>query len=484
MATNSRSPVPRSRTDSGPPTRISAGSRQSCPARRRDPADRYRRHRRGPLLHAFGSATPEPEVRRTAMRAPPRRLAHDAPHDALLRSQDAPTRRARCRPAARAADLRDPVPGNGREEESAAGFPERAKEPRGPPLRSGSHDLDGWPPTRRRPDIRMAERVRFRRRTQRREHADRAPEQGPLHRDISHVVVRRAVLPMSRVALPRDDDHPQIRNRGEHARPRSHDDVVSPCQDLQPPPISSSPVSPDQQPHTLPERVDDRRRGRRNRSRLGHQDDRAPPTGQTASNDLDGRRDLVLRCRPKDERTGPAGDGRRKRGAVPVRREEVGGRGRSAVGGGGRAERGMGWLGKRSAAPAATPTRVSPQQPLLGRDPGRRPTPDHRGQRSDVPLAHPPHQLEHRFVEEPDGRHDLLHVQRPRPEHLGGPQHPPPDQPAVERDPHERADAPFEIAGKQIRERAVEAEDGAVDADGDGAVEDEAALHVVPRPAS
>jgi hypothetical protein len=54
----------------------------------------------------------------------------------------------------------------------------------------------------------------------------------------------------------------------------------------------------------------------------------------------------------------------------------------------------------------------------------------------------------------------------------------------VERDPHERADAPFEIAGKQICERAVEAEDGAVDADGDGAVEDEAALHVVPRPSS
>ena len=66
----------------------------------------------------------------------------------------------------------------------------------------------------------MAERVRFRRRTQRREHADRAPEPGPLQRDVPHVVVRRAVLPMSRMALPRDDDHPQIRTPGR-TRPAS-----------------------------------------------------------------------------------------------------------------------------------------------------------------------------------------------------------------------------------------------------------------------
>ena len=179
MATSSRSPGPEIAHRLGPSHQDLRGSRQSCPARRRDPADRYRRDRRGPLLDAFGSAAPEPEVRRTAMRAPPRRLAHDAPHDALLRSQDAATRRARRRPAARAADLRDPVPGQRREDESAAGLPERAKESRGAPLRSGSHDLDGRPPARRRRDIRMAERVRFRRRTQRREHADRSARAGP-----------------------------------------------------------------------------------------------------------------------------------------------------------------------------------------------------------------------------------------------------------------------------------------------------------------
>ena len=54
----------------------------------------------------------------------------------------------------------------------------------------------------------------------------------------------------------------------------------------------------------------------------------------------------------------------------------------------------------------------------------------------------------------------------------------------MERDLDERADTGVELGGEQVRERPVEAEDGAVDADGDGTLEDEAALHVLPRPAS
>ena len=292
------------------------------------------------------------------------------------------------------------------------------------------------------------------------------PEPGPLERDIPHVVVGSAVLPMGRMALPRDHDHPEIRHRREHARPRPHDDVVSPFQDLQPPPISRSPVSPDQRADTLPERLDDRRRGRRNRRRLGHQHHRAPPSGQTATNDLDGR----TRPRPPapaEERTRPNRPRPPPESEAPFRYDEK-------------------RLDDEAGAPPSTPPRASPcgNGVLLGRDPGRRHAPDHRGQRSDVALAHPPHQLEHRFVEEPDGRHDLLHVERPRAEHLGRLQHPPADQPAVERDLDERADARVELAGEQVRERPVEAEDRAVDADGDGALEDEAALHVRPRPAS
>ena len=54
----------------------------------------------------------------------------------------------------------------------------------------------------------------------------------------------------------------------------------------------------------------------------------------------------------------------------------------------------------------------------------------------------------------------------------------------MERDLDERTDTGVELGGEQIRERPVEAEDGTVDADGDGTLEDEAALHVRPRPAS
>jgi hypothetical protein len=53
----------------------------------------------------------------------------------------------------------------------------------------------------------------------------------------------------------------------------------------------------------------------------------------------------------------------------------------------------------------------------------------------------------------------------------------------VERDLDEGTDTGVELGGKQVRERPVEAEDRAVDADGDGALEDEAALHVLPLPA-
>ncbi len=106
-----------------------------------------------------------------------------------------------------------------------------------------------------------------------------------MERDVPHVVVRRAILPMGRMTLPRDHDHPKIGHRREHARPRPHDDVVSPFQDLEPPPISRPLVSPDQQPDAVAERFDDRPRGRRNRGRLGNQHDRPPSAGQTAAND-------------------------------------------------------------------------------------------------------------------------------------------------------------------------------------------------------
>ena len=80
--------APRSRTTSGPPTRISSafGRRGTSRASRRGGPGRGRDAPR-PLLHPFGASAPEPEVRRPAMRAPPWRLADDAPDGALLASR-------------------------------------------------------------------------------------------------------------------------------------------------------------------------------------------------------------------------------------------------------------------------------------------------------------------------------------------------------------------------------------------------------------
>ena len=197
---------------------------------------------------------------------------------------------------------------------------------------------------------------------------------------------------MGRMALPRHHDHAQISHRREHARPRPHDDVVSPIQDLQPPPISRSPVSPDQQPHTPGERFDDRRRGRRNRRRLGNQHDRPPPSGQTAAHDLDDRRHLVLRRRPKDEGARTGRDGCLQTGSVAIRGEEVGGR-------------------CRRRAALAAPSRVSRQRPFLGRDTGRRDAP--RLRRSGAMYRSLTYCISSSIgVEERTGGNDLLRVER------------------------------------------------------------------------
>ena len=56
-------------------------------------------------------------------------------------------------------------------------------------------------------------------------------------------------------------------------------------------------------------------------------------------------------------------------------------------------------------------------------------------------------------------------------ERLRGPEHPSPDQPPVERHLHERAHAGTELGRKGVRERPIEAEERAVDADRDRAFE-------------
>ena len=113
------------------------------------------------------------------------------------------------------------------------------------------------------------------------------------------------------------------------------------------------------------------------------------------------------------------------------------------------------------------PAARQPPRSLFGRDPRRHRPPDHRSQRRDVSLAHPPQQLQHALIEEPHGRHELLHAEHPRPERLRGSHHPSADQPSVERHLHERPHPGVELGREQVRERPIEAEDGAVDADRD-----------------
>ncbi len=238
---------------------------------------------------------------------------------------------------------------------------------------------------------------------------------------------------------------------------------------VEPRPVPRTLVPSDEHRDPLPERLHDRRRGRRHRHRLRHQHDRPSPPGEAPPNRLDGDGHLVLRRRPNHERPRPAESA--DESATPFRYDEKRSEDRSTSdGGGGPAERGMGWLGKRSGA-AATPSRASPPRRLFRSDPRRHRPPDHRGQRRDVPLAHPPQQAEHVLVEEAHRRHDLLHPEHPRPERLRGSEHPPADQASVERHLHERPHPGVELGREQVRERPIEAEDGAVDADRDGALQ-------------
>ena len=308
--------------------------------------------------------------------------------------------------------------------------------------------------------------------TQGRQHAHRSAEPCSLQRHIAHVVVRRPVLPMGRVALAGDDDQPQPRHGREHGRSRSDDDVVPPLHDLQPPSVPRPLVPPDQQANALPERLHDRRRGRRNRRRLRHQHDRPPPTVETATNDLDDSGHLVLRRRPKHERARAGGDGRQK--SRPLRYPE---------------KRSEDEAGVRSAGPRA---------PCLGNGA----PPAHR---QPIPLqmrpgAAPPARSP-RPTERCTARSPTASARASRRRRTGRARRPSSRSASASRTPrrgpstHPRISRPWNgtctseprpassSGGKQVRERTVEAEDRAVDADRDRALQEtaRATLHVIPR---
>src|SRR5205823_7957802 len=128
------------------------------------------------------------------------------------------------------------------------------------------------------------------------------------------------------------------------------------------------------------------------------------------------------------------------------------------------AQRGWGWTGKRSISPAA-PTRL---RLFLSRHPRRKRATDDRRERRDVPLRHPPKQLEQPLVEEPNRGDDLVHLQHPRRDVVGRPEDPPAGQLPVESNLHERPDPGVEVGGELVRERPIERENRAIDADRDG----------------
>ena len=267
------------------------------------------------------------------------------------------------------------------------------------------------------------------------------------------------------MALARDEHEAQIPRRREDRRPRPHDDVEGALADLEPPPVAR-PLSPAEiQRDAIPEGLGERARGRGQRLGLGHEDDGPPARRERRRHRVDGDRHLVLRRRAEQERARSAGERREGDVGPAIRRQRAaaGGlveeqrlrsrRGMPAVGGGRRATRLL-------------------DGSLLRRDAWRGRPPDHRRERRDVSLAHPPKHPQELVVEEPhlrgrrtDGQHAGRHL-------IGGAEHPALHPPAVKRDLHERSDARVQRGIELVGERPVERQERTVDADRHGARQD------------
>ena len=449
IATRSSPPRPKSRTSSGPPTRIS-------------PCFGSAGHRPGPsrctgtdaARIAHSSTRSRPPRRRPKSCAPqcaaPHGLAHDASNPALLRAEQPATGRARRRLPARPADRGDAVARERREQERAFRLAERPHQPRGPSLEPGLHDLDRGPPAAGRRHGGQAERRGLRRRAHRREHDRGAGDATARQGHVAHVVVGRPVLAKRRMGLARDHDQAELRHRREHRRAGAHHDVEGARLHVEPRSVPAPLRATEQRRAPRTERRLQRPRHAGDRFRLRHDHERAPTGAQARVHRLDHHEILVFGGGTQRERLEPGTRDRPEQGVdAPVARQGRRRRTRSRRAGGRRIlrpppTRPAGASPARAPRPAARRSVRSPSSRARG-----------RRRRTTEPV-------ETAFL---TGEHPLRQV-------VGGSQHPASDRPPVERHLDQRADAGAELGVEPVGERPVERQDRAVDADRDRAVED------------
>ena len=262
---------------------------------------------------------------------------------------------------------------------------------------------------------------------------------------------------MRGVGFSRHVHQPDVTKRRERRGTRPDDDVVAAIEQSEPVPVAPPLVAPEVETNPVAEGRSERARRRGHRYRLGHHDDRATPMSEAFSDGVDRRGLLILGRRPHDERPRGRADRFEQLGPAPISRERC-------------------W-DRRSIRPLrdlrsllAIVGRLRGFD-LFTRYPRRRQHAEHRCERCDVSLAHPPREPEHRFIEGSNRRYEPRHRQHPTGEVVGGADDPPARQLAVEPDADVRADPRTELGWERVRERPVEREDRSVDADRDRARE-------------
>ena len=294
IATRSSPPRPKSRTSSGPPTRISPCLGQAGNIVRAEPLHGHRCRADRPLLHPLPAAATQAEVLCTAMLATALRLAHDASNPALLRAEQTPTGSARRRLTARPADRGDAVARERGEQERAFRLAERPYQPRGPSLEPGLHDLDRGPPTAGRRHRGQAEGRRLRRRAHRREHDRGAGDATTRQGHVPGVVVRRPILAKRRMGLARDQDQAEFRHRREDRGTGAHHDVEGARLHIEPRSVAASLRAAEQRRAPRTERRIQRARHAGDRFRLRYDHERAPTGAQARMHRLHHHEILVF----------------------------------------------------------------------------------------------------------------------------------------------------------------------------------------------
>jgi hypothetical protein len=185
---------------------------------------------------------------------------------------------------------------------------------------------------------------------------------------------------MGGVTLARHVEQPEPIDGCEHRGARADDHVVAPSDDLQPRPIPGALVAAEEQPRSIAEHIEQRRRGRRHRHRLRDQHDRPTAPREARGHCLDRGVLLVLGSGSEDERALALLD--RPEQVCPT---SVPGEHRL----------------RRRHRGCATGRLVGSRLPcgLLGGHARRDRSTDHRRQRGDVALTHPAEERESPIVE-------------------------------------------------------------------------------------